>query len=119
MPAKPSKDDRAYVHDMLESARLADTHVHGLTLAQFLDDPKTQDAVVLRLTMIDDFAHQLAPATVASMPTGSMQQARSLRGRMAHPDGRVDFPMVWKITQQELKSLAATLEKHLLAQGRP
>lgn len=119
MQSRPPKDDRAYVHDLLESARLADRHVQGLTLAQFLDDPKTRDAVVLRLTMIDDFAQMLAPATAASMPAGSIQQARSLRSRMAHSDGRVDFPTVWNIAQQELKPLAVALEKYLIAQEPP
>ncbi|MBI5426471.1 MAG: DUF86 domain-containing protein [Opitutae bacterium] len=119
MKARSPKDDRAYVHDLLESARLADNYLQGLTLVQFLDDPRTQDAVVLRLTMIDDFAQKLAPATVANMPAGSIQQARSLRSRMAHPDGRVDFPTVWNIAQQELQPLAVALEKYLLAQEPP
>ncbi len=119
MHAKPSKDDRAYVHDLLESARLAASYVQGLTLAQFLDDPKTQDAVVIRLTIIDDLTTELAPETVASLPGNSVQLARSIRNRIAHQDGPVDFPMVWKIAQQELKPLAAALEKFLLVQEPP
>lgn len=113
MAARPSKDDRAYVYDMLESARLAAGHLEGLALGRFLGDSKTQDAVVLRLAMIDDFACQLARATLANLPAEPVRLARNIRRRIADTDGRVDFSAVWKIGQTELPSLIAGLEQYL------
>ena len=116
--APPSpKDDRAYVYDMLESSRQAASYLAGQTLAQFLADSKTQDAVVLRLAMIDDLAQELGRRTRAQLPSESIRLARTIRQRIAGADGRVDFPAAWHIGRTELTTLIAELEQYLLAAG--
>ncbi len=116
--APPSpKDDRAYVYDMLESSRQAASHLAGQTLAQFLADSKTQDALVLRLTMIDDLAQELSHRTRAELPAEPIRLARTIRRRIAKADGRVDFAAAWHIGRRELTPLSAELEQYLLAAG--
>ncbi len=116
--APPSpKDDRAYVYDMLESSRQAASYLAGLTLAQFLADSKTQDAVVLRLAMIDDLAQELSHRTRAKLMAEPIRLARTIRHRIAGADGRVDFPAAWQIAGTELTPLIAELEQYLLAAG--
>lgn len=117
MAAKPFKDDRAYLYDMLESARLAVGHLAGLTLERFLQDRKTQDAVVLRLAMIDDFACQLDGLTLANLPIEPLRLAQSIRRRIADAEGRVDFSATWEIGQTELPPLIAGLEQYLRSAG--
>lgn len=112
-----AKDDRAYVFDLLESARLAAGHLAGLTLEQFLQDSKTQDAVVLRLAMIDDFACQLDGTARANLPAEPVRLARSIRRRIADANGRVDLSAAWKIGQTELSPLIAGLEQYLRSAG--
>ncbi len=117
MPAKPSKDDRAFLFDMLESARLAAGHLEGLPLERYLGDSKTQDAVVLRLAMIDDFGRQLGQTTLANLPAEPIRLARSIRRRIADAEGRGDFSAAWNIGQTELPPLIAGLEQYLRSAG--
>lgn len=46
--------DRAYLEDILYSAGLALDYVASLSLAEFEDDTKTQDAVIRRLEVISE-----------------------------------------------------------------
>lgn len=112
MRLKPVKDDRAHLHDMLESAKQAVSYVHGLTFEQFWDDPKTRDAVAMRLTIIGEAAARVSAASVMAIPQVPFQEMRGLRNRIAHTYDKVDFTEVWKITQQDLRPLITELEKH-------
>jgi len=113
MPHSPAKDDRAHLHDMLESARQATSYVSGQTFDQFWDDPKTRDAVAMRLTIVGEAARNVSPATAAAIPKVPFHQIRGLRNRIAHTYDQVDFREVWKITQNDLKPLISELERYL------
>lgn len=114
MQPKPAKDDRAHLHDMLDSARKAASYVQGQTFEQFWDDFKTRDAVAMRLTVIGEAAGQVSAATVAKISAVPFHQIRGMRHRIAHSYDRVDFREVWKVTQHDLKPLISELEKYLL-----
>ncbi len=118
MAAKPVKDARAYVHDMLESARHATAYLEGTTLARFKRDGKTQDAVALRLAMIDDLSRELDRVSRAKLSVGPVRLARRIRRRITGADGFVDFAVAWKIVKTELPPLIAALEQYLLLAGR-
>lgn len=68
MQVKPAKDDKAHLHDMLDSARQAVSYVRGQTFEQFWDDPKTRDAVAMRLTIVGEAAGRVSPAAAAAIP---------------------------------------------------
>lgn len=116
MQSKPGKDDKAHLHDMLDSAKQAVSYVKGQTFGQFWDDPKTRDAVAMRLTIIGEAAGRVSPETAANIPQVPVQQMRGMRNRIAHTYDKVDFKEVWKITQHDLKPLISELEKYLRQQ---
>jgi uncharacterized protein with HEPN domain len=113
MPHSPAKDDRAHLHDMLESAQQAASYVAGQTFDQFWDDPKTRDAVAMRLTIVGEAARNVSPTTATAIPAVPFHQIRGLRNRIAHAYDQVDFREVWKITQNDLKPLISELERYL------
>jgi len=112
MQAKPSQD-QSHLQDMLTSARQAVSYVRGQTFEQFWDDAKTRDAVAMRITVIGEAAGKVSQETAAKAPKIPFHQISGLRNRIAHNYESVDFREVWKITQQDLKSLISELEKYI------
>jgi uncharacterized protein with HEPN domain len=49
-----------YLEHMLEAVRLARSYVTGLSKSEFVDDRKTQQAVILNILVIGEAATQLA-----------------------------------------------------------
>ena len=121
MPPRPGKDQKAYPHDMLESAQKALGYVQGISYEEFWHNSEKRDAVAMRIAAIGEAARQVTPATEAAVPNVPFHLIRGMRNRIAHHYDKVDFVEVWKVTQQDLNPLASELgrylteEKHRLA----
>jgi uncharacterized protein with HEPN domain len=53
--------DNAYLADILDSARIIQQHLAGVSREQFLADQRTQDAVIRRFEIIGEAARHLSP----------------------------------------------------------
>ena len=112
MPKPKAKTQEAYLHDMLEAARLIEGYMAGVTFEQFRHNNEKRDAVALRLSVLGESAHQINKATEGSLPKVPFKAIRGLRNRIAHDYGAVDFRIVWTVTQDEIKPLIAAVEGH-------
>lgn len=68
MPLKPSKDQKAYLYDMLESAQKALGYLQGVTYDEFWQSSEKRDAVAMRIAAIGEAARQITPVTEAAVP---------------------------------------------------
>lgn len=118
MQPKAAKDQAAYLRDMVESAKQAASYVRGLTFEQFWGDPKTRDAVAMRLHVIGEAAKHVTAETAAALPNVPFPRIRGMRNRIAHDYGAVNFRVVWTVTQEELKPMLTELERYLRQQAR-
>ena len=111
-----SEDDAhsqdAYLHDMLESARHVQRYMAGVAYDEFWDNSEKRDAVALRLAVIGEAAGHIAPQTAARLKEVPFKDIRGMRNRIAHDYGRVDYSIVWKVTQEDIGPLVTALEKH-------
>lgn len=102
-----------YLSHMLEAARLAREYVENTAKADFLNDRRTQQAVVLNLITIGEAASRIVSdygnfaATHSEIPWAQM---RGMRNRMAHGYFDVDLNIVW----DTVKSSLPELERQLL-----
>jgi len=97
-----------YLEHMLEAVRLARSYVAGLSKADFVDDRKTQQAVILNILVIGEAATQLAneyPEFVAVHSELPWKQMRGMRNRMAHGYFETNLDIVWETVQQSLPEL--------------
>lgn len=101
-----------YLDHMLEAAMQVCTYVEGLSKEEFLQDKRTQQAVILNLILIgeevskvlrDDetFTHQHPEVPWRSM--------KGMRNRIAHGYYEINLDTVWDTTQTALPSLIAQL----------
>lgn len=111
------KAQDAYLHDMLEAARLIHSYVAGVTFDEFWHNSEKRDAVALRISVLGESAAKIDRPTEAALPTIPFKSLRGMRNRIAHDYGAVDFRIVWAVTQDEIEPLITALEAHF--QDRP
>ena len=102
MPPKPSKDQKAFLHDRLESAQKALGYVQGVSSDEFWHNSEKRDAVARRLAAIGEAARPITAHTEATVPNVPFHLIRGMRNRIAHHYDKVDFVEVWKVTQKDL-----------------
>ena len=118
--AKPApKSQDAYLHDMLEAARLIRSYMAGIAFESFWQNSEKRDAVALRLSVLGESARKIDPATEAALPGIPFRSIRGMRNRIAHDYGAVDFRIVWAVTQEEINPLITELESHFQGQSDP
>ena len=108
--------DNAYLADILDSARVIQQHLTGMTREQFLADLRTQDAVVRRFEIIGEAARHLSPDALKALPEVPWNLVVGMRNLLIHDYDDVDPKRVWTDSQNDLSPLIARLEKHLAAQ---
>ncbi|MBI4988193.1 MAG: DUF86 domain-containing protein [Rhodocyclales bacterium] len=101
-----------YLGHMLEAVRLVRSYMEGLSKADFLDDRKTQQAVILNILVIGEAATKIAdefPEFVARYPEVRWKDMRGMRNRMAHGYFDINLDVVWETAQQSLPALEQQL----------
>ena len=109
--ASPKTQD-AYLHDMLEAARLIHGYMAGVTFEEFWHNSEKRDAVALRISVLGESASKIDKVTETVLPVIPFKSIRGMRNRIAHDYGAVDFKIVWAVTQQEIEPLITGLEAY-------
>ena len=105
--------DKAYLADILESARVIQQHLSGMTREHFLADVRTQDAVIRRFEIIGEAARHLSPVTLKALPEIPWNLVVGMRNLLIHDYDDVDPRRVWTDSQNDLPQLIARLEAYL------
>jgi uncharacterized protein with HEPN domain len=107
-----------YLEHILEAIERIDRYLADTDEVAFLNDQKTQDAVVRNFEIIGEAAHNIEShhtAFAAANPDIPWAIIYAMRNRVAHGYFKVDFEIIWKTINSELPVLHAQI-KHLLAQ---
>ena len=108
--------DNAYLGDILDSARIIQQHLSGMSREQFLADLRTQDAVIRRFEIIGEAARHLSPAALKALPDVPWNLMVGMRNLLIHDYDDVDPKRVWTDSQEDLQPLIAKLESYLATQ---
>lgn len=102
-----------YLGHMLAAAREARGFVAGQSRAAFLDDRRTQQAVVMSLLIVGEAATRIMeadPGLVTAHPEVPWRNMRGMRNRMAHGYFETDYGLVWDTVETALPALIDDLE---------
>lgn len=97
-----------YLGHIVEAIDRIHRYVEDMTELTFLDDEKTQDAVVRNFEILGEAAHNIEifhaefAATHPQVPWALMY---TMRNRVAHGYFKVDFELVWKTIHADLPEL--------------
>jgi len=102
--------DDATVLDIVLACRRILRFASGLSRQTFLDDEKTQSAVVHQLLLIGEATKRLSDAFRDSHPGIPWRDIARMRDRLIHHYDAVDLDEVWKTIEADVPDLLARLE---------
>lgn len=101
-----------YLDHMLEAAQQACIYVEGLDKADFLEDRRTQQAVILNLVILGEAVTKLLSQYepfAARYPQVPWRSMKGMRNRLAHGYFDINLEVVWDTVQTALPGLLAQL----------
>jgi uncharacterized protein with HEPN domain len=102
--------DEATLADILRACRLAAQFVDGLDRDGFLDDLKTQAAVLHEIMIVGEGVKRLSDELRATNPRIPWRLIAGMRDRLIHQYDAVDLEEVWRTVTVDLPSLTRDLE---------
>src|SRR5215210_9203277 len=101
-----SRSDRDLLSDILEALRRARSYTAGQSYEQFLEDTKTQDAVIRTLEILGEATKKLSPSLRESHPEIPWKGMAGVRDKLIHDYFGVNIDIVWQIARDQIPALA-------------
>lgn len=111
------KDWRVRVEDMLEAIERVTHYVEEMTTQQFLDDLRTQDAVIRNLEVLGEASKRIPHDIMDHHPEIPWSRIGDMRNILVHEYHSVDPEIILDATHNDLPPLVAPL-KNLLAEHK-
>ena len=105
--------DPDYLSDIREAMQRILMYTADLTSQQFMEDIKTQDAVVRNLEVIGEATKNLSANLRKSHPDVPWKDLMGMRDKMIHHYFGINYEIVWTIAKDELASLLPYIESIL------
>ncbi len=105
------RDWTLFLQDMLDIIGKIGQYTSGMSFQEFLQDSRTQDAVVRNLEVLGEAARRIPPHIQERYQEIPWAQIVGLRNRLIHGYFLVDYGIVWEIVQNELSPLREKLEQ--------
>ena len=102
--------DDAHLLDVLKAARLAIEFRGPAERAEFLEDAKTQSAVLHQLLIIGEAVKRISPEFRVAHPEVPWKLIAGARDKLIHFYEGVDLEEVWKMVISDLPELISQIE---------
>ena len=102
--------DSATLLDMLKAARLAVQFKAGFDKVTFLDDTRTQSAILHQLLVLGEAVKRLSEEFRALHPEVPWRMVAGMRDKLIHEYDAVDLDEAWKTVSSDIPRLIALLE---------
>ena len=104
------RDYKIYLNDLLEAIGKIEHYTRGLTYGQFIDDPKTIDAVIRNLEIIGEAIKHIPESIRTRRPDVEWKKIAGLRDMLAHAYFGVDLEIVWDVLMNKLPVLRKQIQ---------
>ncbi len=106
------KRDRPYLLHAREAAQWALDYAETGKI-NFLEDRKTQDAIIRNLEILGEAVKQLSDDLKNEHPEVPWKQIAGLRDKLIHEYFGVNLDLIWEVVETELPKLVKQLKKIL------
>ena len=109
-----------YLGHIVEAIQRIERYVGQMTEAAFLQDERTQDAVIRNLEIIGEASRNIErhqPRFAAEHPEIPWSVAYEMRNALAHGYFKIDLEIVWKTIKNDLPQLQGQI-RNLLERPR-
>lgn len=100
--------DDEYLADIREAVDRIGSYVGQLSFEDFLQDAKTQDAVIRNLQVIGEAAKRVSLALRGRLDLPWREMA-GIRDKIVHDYFGIDFEVVWEVVTHDLPALRGRL----------
>lgn len=104
-------NDKAYVHDNIESFELAISYLGAQSAEQLGADTRNLDAIVRRIEIVGEATKRLSPAIRQANPQLPWREMAGMRDRVIHGYDRVDVQRVFDTVAHRMPSLIDDLRR--------
>lgn len=105
--------DSDFLQDINEAVQRIGIYTEQLTYEGFLQDTKTQDAVIRNLEIIGEAAKNISDNLTDNYSHIPWKEMAGLRDKLIHHYFGVNFDIVWNVVKAELPGIALQIEKIL------
>jgi len=102
--------DEAILLDIAKAARLTVTFTENVTEDTFLNDSKTQSAVLYQLTLLGEAVKRLSREWRDQHPTIPWSLIAGMRDHLIHGYDSVDLAEVWQTATRDIPNLLRDLD---------
>lgn len=106
----PANRDAATLLDLAKAARKVLAFKQGINKAAFLDDAKTQSAIVYQLLIIGEAVKRLSQDCRRQHPEIPWTAIAGMRDNLIHNYDDVDLDEVWQTAERDIPELLTRLE---------
>lgn len=116
------RDVTLYMKDVIDSIDKIYEFIKGINYHKFLEDEKTNCAVVRKLEIIGEAVKNIPPQIRHNYPDIPWKEIAGMRDIISHVYFGIDYTIVWKVVKKRLpelkKSMQAILEEQQKTEGR-
>lgn len=110
------KSDRVYIEQILDSISKIRLFVSGMGQSAFLDDQKTQSAVIMQLALIGEMAKRISDSAKSKIDV-PWREIAGFRDRAIHDYYQIDLQIAWDTIMLDLDPLEKALQEFLNKNG--
>lgn len=113
-----TKDRSVYILTIFDCIQRIQRYTHGLSLEAFLDDYKTQDAVIRNLEVLGQATKDFGIDDLAqTYPNTPWSQIAGMRNIIAHEYLGLDLTIVWEVIATQIQPLQEAIEQVASSMG--
>jgi uncharacterized protein with HEPN domain len=102
--------DKVLLAHIITAIKYVHEYVSGLDKTAFLEDTRTQDAVIRRIEIIGEACKGISPMIKSKAPQIPWKGMAGMRDILIHQYQRVELDIVWKVVTDELRVHLITFE---------
>ncbi len=103
--------DNIKILDIEECIKRIELFTQGFEYNEFINDIKTQDAVIRNLEIIGEAAKNLSENFKNNHPNIAWNEIGRLRDKLIHHYSGINFDIIWQIIQKDIPNLKYELSK--------
>ena len=104
------REDSAILQDIKEAIKRIISYTSKMDYEEFLQDFKTQDAVIRNIEILGEAAKSLSNETRDKYPDIPWKDIAGTRDRLIHDYFGVNIDIIWDIAKNEIQSLSTQLK---------